>query len=115
MTEPVEKSDRRGYVPVQRQLVVMRRAGLLPYAWITDSTRRGYFVTTYNHPADAVAEVARFYRRSYWASSVLVLQWWVAKGGWSWKWQSDRATRHALAQRPPKRILLWRDAFTLRP
>jgi hypothetical protein len=75
LPEPVEKSE-RGYVTVQRQLVAMRRKGLVPYGWITDATRRGYFTTTYNHPADAIGHVATLYRRSYWASAPVYVEVW---------------------------------------
>jgi hypothetical protein len=34
----VEKTE-RGYDKVQNDLVLMRRAGVLPYEWLTDSTR----------------------------------------------------------------------------
>ena len=75
LQEPVEKSE-KGYKTIQGLLVKMRREGLVPYGWITDSTRRGFFTTTYNHPADAVAHVARLYRRSYWASASAYVEVW---------------------------------------
>jgi hypothetical protein len=68
LPEPVEKS-KAGCVTVQRLLVQLRRQGLIPYGWIIDATRRGYFTRTWNNPADAVAEVASLYRRSYWGSA----------------------------------------------
>ena len=68
LPESVEKSE-RGYVVVQRQLTNMRRKGWLPYHWITDATRRGYFTETYSSPADAVAACAQFYRRSVWTET----------------------------------------------
>lgn len=66
--EPVEKSD-RGNVTVQRLLVNLRRSGVIPYGWITDSTRRGYFVDTHAGPDRALRRAAQLYRRSYWDSS----------------------------------------------
>ena len=39
LPESVEKSD-AGYITVQRQLVSMRREGLIPYGWITDASAR---------------------------------------------------------------------------
>src|SRR3954447_11309301 len=65
LPEPVEKSH-KGYVTVQRQLVGMRRQGLIPYGWISDTTRRGYFTQTWNSPAEAVRQIAGLYRQSYW-------------------------------------------------
>jgi hypothetical protein len=69
LPEPVEKSNKTGYVTVQRQLTKMRRAGAVPYGWITDATRRGYFVNSYSNPADALEATAQFYRRSVWADT----------------------------------------------
>ena len=66
LPEPVEKCDRRGYVPVQRLTVKMRVSGQIPYGWITDSTRRGYFAETYDGPERAMRRTAMLYRRSYW-------------------------------------------------
>ncbi|MBT4890754.1 MAG: hypothetical protein HON65_14495 [Rhodospirillales bacterium] len=68
LPEPVEKSD-KGYRTVQSQLTNMRRDGCVPYNWITDATRRGYFVNTHEHPADALKATAQFYRRSIWADT----------------------------------------------
>src|SRR3546814_8338236 len=47
LPEPVEKTD-QGYAQVQHRLTEMRRSGLLPYGWITDATRRGYHVETFD-------------------------------------------------------------------
>jgi hypothetical protein len=35
----------------------MRREGLIPYGWITDATRRGYFTDTWNDPAGGFASL----------------------------------------------------------
>src|SRR6266478_3106773 len=51
LPEPVEKSD-RGYRHVQDRCVKLRRSGVLPYGWITDATRRGYFTNTYCNAQD---------------------------------------------------------------
>ncbi len=75
LPEPVEKSD-NGYITVQRQLTNMRRSGLIPYGWITDATRRGYFTETYGGPAEAVEAVARFYRRSVWTETPSYVEVW---------------------------------------
>src|SRR4051812_41256964 len=47
LPDPVEKTD-RGYDQVQDRCKKLRRSGALPYGWITDSTRRGYFTHTFN-------------------------------------------------------------------
>jgi hypothetical protein len=71
----VAKSE-AGYDTVQVQLVKMRRAGLIPYNWITDGTRWARRVKTYGSPAAAVAEVARLYRRNIWAQTPVYLEVW---------------------------------------
>jgi hypothetical protein len=80
MTDPrlpelVEKSD-RGYKTVQAQLKWLRRQGIVPYGWITDSTRRGYFTETWSTPAEAVRQVASLYRRSYWQTAPCYVECW---------------------------------------
>ena len=76
LPEPVEKSE-RGYVTVQRQLVAMRLSGAIPFGWITDATRSGYFTDTFNDPAEALEQVASLYRRSYWPTAPVYLETWV--------------------------------------
>jgi hypothetical protein len=46
LPEPVEKSE-RGYRHVQDRVKKLRRSGRIPYGWITDASRRGYFVNTF--------------------------------------------------------------------
>jgi hypothetical protein len=75
LEEPVPKSE-RGYVTVQRQCVLLRRQGRIPYGWISDATRRGYFVETYDNVADAIERTAAFYRRSYWESAPCYVEVW---------------------------------------
>src|SRR5687768_384652 len=53
LPEPVEKSE-RGYAQVQDRIVQLRRSGVLPYGWITDATRRGYFTNTFSGTADFI-------------------------------------------------------------
>src|SRR5215207_11767179 len=53
LPEPVEKTD-QGYAQVQDRLVKMRRSRVLPYGWISDDTRRGYFTNTFSNAADFV-------------------------------------------------------------
>ena len=56
LDEPVEKSD-RGYRHVQDRLKKLRRAGLVPYRWISDATRRGYHVNTFRSAADFLRRI----------------------------------------------------------
>ncbi|MGH8147644.1 MAG: hypothetical protein ACREPY_15095 [Rhodanobacteraceae bacterium] len=62
---PIEKSE-HGYKQVQHRTTVMRRAGLLPYGWITDATRRGYFTDTYRTGGGFVYAMAGLYRGTLW-------------------------------------------------
>src|SRR5262249_1402968 len=61
LLESVEKSE-RGYRHVQDRLVKLRRSGFIPYGWITDATRRGYFTNTYRNASDFIDEMKSLYR-----------------------------------------------------
>jgi hypothetical protein len=76
LAEPVEKSD-RGYRHVQDRIVKLRRSGRVPYGWITDATRRGYHVYTYNDAADFVRRTASLYRADLWAQARWRCEVWV--------------------------------------
>jgi len=67
LAEPVEKSE-RGYRAVQHRLKQLRRAGTVPYGWITDATRRGYFVNTFTDRFDFVQRISGLYRADLWSS-----------------------------------------------
>ena len=66
--EPVEKSD-RGYRHVQARCVALRRSGLIPYHWIADMSRRGYFVNTYDDAGDFLRRMGHLYRADLWRDS----------------------------------------------
>jgi hypothetical protein len=68
LSEPVEKSD-RGYRHVQERCVKLRRSGRIPYHWIADMSRRGYFVQTFSGKSDFLSRVAGLYRSDLWAQS----------------------------------------------
>jgi hypothetical protein len=65
LAEPVPKSD-QGYNVVQRRCLLLRRAGVLPYSWISDTSRMGYHVNTYASASDYLREVAGLYRANLW-------------------------------------------------
>ncbi len=65
LPEPVEKSE-QGYRQIQSQITKMRRAGLIPYDWITDATRRGFHVNTYDDAEDFLRRVSGLYRSDLW-------------------------------------------------
>lgn len=62
---PVPKTE-HGYKLVQRQCLKLRRAGLLDYGWISDTTRRGYHVHTFDGPGDFIERAASLYRAQLW-------------------------------------------------
>ena len=68
LPEPVEKSD-RGYRHVQARCVKLRRDGRIPYDWIADMSRRGYFVNTYSGASDFISSMAGLYRADLWADA----------------------------------------------
>lgn len=76
LPEPVEKSE-RGYRHVQDRVVKLRRAGRLPYSWITDATRRGYFVNTYTGAGDFLRSVAGLYRADLWRDAEHYVEVWT--------------------------------------
>jgi hypothetical protein len=74
----VEKSE-AGYRQVQRQLVLMRREGLLDYDWIADNTRWVRRPTTYSGVADALRRTAASYRRDVWENLPVYVELWCEK------------------------------------
>lgn len=75
----VPKDEARGYRVVQRQVAVMREAGMLPWAFVADGTRWVRRSTTYNDVDDALLEVARGYRRDLWRSQGWRIEVWLEK------------------------------------
>jgi hypothetical protein len=76
LAEPVEKSE-LGYRHVQYRLKELRRAGAIPYGWITDATRRGYFTPTYQDRFDFVRQVSRLYRADLWSDNPVYCEVWT--------------------------------------
>lgn len=73
MTDPrlpeyVEKSD-AGYRHVQDRCVKLRRSGRIPYSWIADMSRRGYFVNTFSNASDFILRMSGLYRADLWELS----------------------------------------------
>lgn len=56
----------KGYKQVGRRLVKLRNNGTVPYSWITDSTRMGYHVRTYEDQQDFLSRTLGFYRLNEW-------------------------------------------------
>ena len=76
LAEPVDKSD-HGYKRVQRRCLALRRSGRMPYTWISDSTRRGYHVATFNGPGDFIRRYAGLYRAHLWTAEQPHVEVWV--------------------------------------
>ena len=64
----VPKDENRGYRPVQRNVLELRRAGELPWEFISDSTRWRRKPETFDFDSheDALRATARAYRRNLW-------------------------------------------------
>ena len=76
LPEPVDKTD-AGYNRVQRRLVALRRSGSIPYNWISDSTRRGYHVPTFNGPGEFIRRYAGLYRAQMWTKDLPHIEVWA--------------------------------------
>lgn len=74
----VEKSE-AGYAKVQTDLVLMRRAGVLPYGWLVDNTRWQRKPKSYDSIEDALSETARLYRKALWSDAGAYVEIWLEK------------------------------------
>jgi hypothetical protein len=61
---------------VQSRCVKLRRAGRLPYGYIIDASRRGYFTNTYSGAGDFLQRVAGLYRADLWKNSDFYCEVW---------------------------------------
>lgn len=74
----VDKTE-AGYRQVQRQILLMRREGVLPWSFIADGTRWQRKPETYEGVDDALAQVQRTYRRNLWRSQKVRIEVWLEK------------------------------------
>ena len=74
--EPVEKSD-RGYRHVQDRCVKLRRSGRIPYNWIADLSRRGYFTSTFSDAGDFIRQMGGLYRADLWRDADVRCEVWA--------------------------------------
>jgi hypothetical protein len=74
----VEKTE-RGYVQVQRQLLAMRRDGLLAWDFIADGTRWQRKPSSWTSLEDYIETMARAYRRDLWRSRGVRIEVWLEK------------------------------------
>jgi hypothetical protein len=68
-----------GYRRVQRQILLMRREGIVPHDWISDGTRWRRKPTTYSSAEAALRETAYFYRRDVWEKLNVYVEVWCEK------------------------------------
>jgi hypothetical protein len=74
----VEKTE-AGYAKVQKQLTVMRREGLLDWAFIVDGTRWQRKPSMWDSASEYIESVTRTYRRDLWRSQAVRLEIWLEK------------------------------------
>jgi len=74
----VDKTE-PAYGKVQRDLVKLRREGILPYSWIADSTRWQRKPMTFRDPSEAARRTADFYRKNLWADAKDYIEIWLEK------------------------------------
>jgi hypothetical protein len=75
----VPKDDTKGYRPVQRELLKMRREGIIPWGWITDGSRSRFGYRRYGGLDSYARQVAANYRRDYWHNSAEYVEVWIEK------------------------------------
>ena len=71
--------DEAGYRRVQRDLVMLRQTGHIPFGWIVDGTRWMRKPRTYGGMAEALDETARLYRRALWRRAPVYCEIWLEK------------------------------------
>jgi hypothetical protein len=74
----IDKTE-AGYDKTQRQVLLLRRAGRLPYEHIADLTRWRRKPRTYNSVQEALYETARLYRKALWHDAGVHLEIWCEK------------------------------------
>jgi hypothetical protein len=74
----IEKTE-GGYNKVQTDLVMMRKAGLLPYDWLVDNTRLMRKPTTFSSVEEALQDTARLYRKALWDDANTYVEVWIEK------------------------------------
>jgi hypothetical protein len=76
LPEPVDKTE-QGYNQVQYQCTRMRREGIIPYGWFSDTTRYGYFVNTFEDASDFILAMQSQYRADLWVNADARCEVWV--------------------------------------
>jgi hypothetical protein len=74
----VEKSE-KACAAIQREVLKLRRAGILPYEWIVDGTRWQVKQPSWNSAQDALDDTASSYRRALWHNQDVYVEVWSEK------------------------------------
>ena len=74
-----DKGKDNGYAVVQREALKMRRAGDLPYGWITDGSRLRLKPRSFTNAQAALENTARMYRRDLWIDQEVHVEVWCEK------------------------------------
>jgi hypothetical protein len=69
----IEKTE-NGYRAIGRRLLALRRAGAVPYGWITDGTRYQLRQRSWSDPSTALDALASSYRKMLWLDQPVVVE-----------------------------------------
>lgn len=75
-TRGIVPKTKAGYVKVQRAILHLRRTGVMPWEWITDSTRWMRKPESYGSVDEALADLAASYRKALWRDTDAVVEVW---------------------------------------
>lgn len=79
MSRGLVSKTEQGYAVVQREALKLRRAGELPYHWITDGSRLSLKPETFTDAQAALANTAAMYRRDLWIDQHVHVEVWAEK------------------------------------
>ena len=66
-----------GYRSIVRRCTALRRSGRLPYGWLTDATRRGYHVSTFDGAGELIDAFSGLYRVDAWRDAAAHVEVWT--------------------------------------
>jgi hypothetical protein len=75
----VPKSETKGYRVVQRRLVVLREAGVIPHGQIVDGTCYVHGYSRYHDLDEFTTYAAGLYRKDYWSAAEVNVEVWLEK------------------------------------
>jgi len=75
----VPKDQDKGYKPIQRNVLNMRRTGQLPYFFVADRNRRRMKPTTHTSAKDALDYWMDFYKQDIWHNKNVRVEIWLEK------------------------------------